>query len=162
MISRHLSFYPSDDVSFRIESAFLFSALPARCPVRADSTRRGRSSNFFAGISRLPMNFRPFDEFSANLPVTHSRFYFEEREKREFRCADLTARYPEMVVGEFSKVASSPRWLTSRGFTPGSPSCLSGTGFLSRIPRTSTVPFVPLPPRNFLRDIGRFAVDNAR
>lgn len=145
MIFRHLSFYPSDDVSFRIESALLFSALNGE-----------RSSNFFAGISRLPTNFRPFDEFCVNSPVTHSRFYFEKREKREFRCADLTARYPEMVVGEFSKVASSPRWLISRGFTP------SGTGFLSRIPRTSTVPFVPLPPRNFHRDIGRFAVDNAR
>lgn len=145
MIFRHLSFYPSDDVSFRIESALLFSALNGE-----------RSSNFFAGISRLPTNFRPFDEFCVNSPVSHSRFYFEKREKREFRCADLTARYPEMVVGEFSKVASSPRWLISRGFTP------SGTGFLSRIPRTSTVPFVPLPPRNFLRDIGRFAVDNAR
>lgn len=156
MIFRHLSFYPSDDVSFRIESALLFSALPPRCLVRADFTRRGRSSNFFAGISRLPTNFKPFDEFCVNSPVSHSRFYFEKREKREFRCADLTARYPEMVVGEFSKVASSPRWLISRGFTP------SGTGFLSRIPRTSTVPFVPLPPRNFLRDIGRFAVDNAR
>lgn len=51
------------------------------------------------------MNSRPFDEFSVNMRVAHSRFYFEEREKREFRSADLTARYPEMVVGEFSKVA---------------------------------------------------------